>query len=122
MNVKVVVAIVLIAAVPVWVQAQNPNPMTKVDAQKVVKIIGSDKAKIQAYCEMAKLADQMEQANEKRDSKKFDELSQKIDELAKRLGPEYAALMDGLPDIDPGSEDGKEIASVFDELDKLCGS
>src|SRR5512139_409200 len=121
MNVKVV-AIVLIAAVPVWVQAQNPNPMTKVDAQKVVKIIGSDKAKIQAYCEMAKLADQMEQANEKRDSKKFDELSQKIDELAKRLGPEYAALMDGLPDIDPGSEDGKEIASVFDELDKLCGS
>src|SRR5262249_36376641 len=75
----------------------------------------------QAYCEIAKLGDQMEQANEKRDSKKFDELARKMDELAKTLGAEYAALMDGLPDIDPGSEDGKEIASTFDELDKLCG-
>src|SRR5215510_11057623 len=96
-------------------------PVTKAEAQKVLKIISEDKAKSQAYCDMAKLGDQMEQANEKRDSKKFDELSRKMDELAKTLGAEYAALMDGLPDIDPGSEDGKEIASTSDELDKLCG-
>jgi peptidoglycan hydrolase CwlO-like protein len=121
MNRKFIVAILVIAAAPVCVQAQKPTPVTKADAQNVLKIISGDKAKSQAYCEIAKLGDQMEQANEKRDSKKFDELSRKMDELAKTLGAEYAALMDGLPDIDPGSEDGKEIASTFDELDKLCG-
>ena len=121
MNRKFIVAILVIAAAPVCVQAQKPTPVTKADAQNVLKIISGDKAKSQAYCEIAKLGDQMEQANEKRDSKKFDELSRKMDELAKTLGAEYAALMDGLPDIDPGSEDGKEIASTLDELDKLCG-
>src|SRR5262249_6689387 len=121
MNLRLIVAILVIAAAPVYVQAQKPTPVTKADAQKVLKIIAEDKAKSQAYCDMAKLGDQMEQANEKRDSKKFDELSRKMDELAKALGAEYAALMDGLPDIDPGSEDGKEIASTLDELDKLCG-
>jgi hypothetical protein len=121
MNQRLIVAILVIAAAPVCVQAQKPTPVTKADAQNVLKIISGDKAKSQAYCEIAKLGDQMEQANEKRDSKKFDELSRKMDELAKTLGAEYAALMDGLPDTDPRSEDGKEIASTFDELDKLCG-
>jgi hypothetical protein len=35
-------------------------------------------------------------------------------------GPEYAALMDGIQDIDPESEDGQEIASTIQRLDKLC--
>jgi hypothetical protein len=38
--------------------------VTKADAQKVLKIISSDKAKTRIYCQMAKLGDQMEQANE----------------------------------------------------------
>ena len=74
----------MIAAAPVCVQAQKPTSVTKADAQKVLEIIGGDKVKTQAYCDMAKLGDQMEQANEKRDSKKFDELSLKMDELAKK--------------------------------------
>jgi hypothetical protein len=40
--------------------------------------------------------------------------------LAKKLGPEYVALMRGLQDIDPESEDGHEIGSVLEALDKLC--
>jgi peptidoglycan hydrolase CwlO-like protein len=122
MNRKFIVAILLVTAVPALAQAQKPSAakVTKADAQKVLEIIGRDKAKTQAYCDMAKLGDQMEQANEKRDSKKFDELSLKMDELAKKLGPEYAALMDGLPDIEPGSEDGKEIESALSGLDRLC--
>jgi hypothetical protein len=79
-----IVAILVIAAAPVCVQAQKPTSVTKADAQKVLEIIGGDKVKTQAYCDMAKLGDQMEQANEKRDSKKFDELSLKMDELAKK--------------------------------------
>jgi hypothetical protein len=70
---------------------------------------------------MAKLGRQMEQANETGDSEKFDALLQRVYELGKKLGPEYAALVDGLQDIDPQSEVGQEISSTLDALDNLCG-
>ena len=120
MNLKSIVAILVIAAVPVCAQAQNPTPATKEDAQKVFEIISGDKAKTRAYCDMAELGDQMEQANEKRDSKKFEELSQKADELRKNLGPEYAAFMEGLQATDLQSPDGEEIGLTIQALDKLC--
>jgi hypothetical protein len=63
----------------------------------------------------------MEQVNETGDSKKFDQLMQRIYELGKKLGPEYAALIDGLQDIDPESDVGHEISSTLDALDNLCG-
>jgi len=61
--------------------------VTKADAQRVLKIISGDKAKTRVYCEMGKLGDQMEQANEKGDSKKFDDLFQRIYELGKNWVP-----------------------------------
>ncbi|MGB8117232.1 MAG: hypothetical protein WCF56_00670 [Pseudolabrys sp.] len=113
----------MIAAAPVCAQAQKPTSakVTKADAQKVLKIISSDKVKTRIYCQMAKLGDQMEQANETGDSKKFDALFQKMYELGKQLGPEYAALVDGLQDIDQQSEVGQAISSALDALDNLCG-
>jgi hypothetical protein len=45
-----------------------------------------------------------------------------VDELATKLGPEYIALMNGLQDMDPDSEEGKEIGSTLEALDKLCAS
>jgi len=119
-NLRLIVTILVIAAAPVCAQAQNSTP-TKADAQKVLKIISTDKAKTRIYCQMAKLSDQMEQANETGDSKKFDALFQKMSELGKKLGPAYAALIDGLQDIDPQSEVGQEISSTLDALDNLCG-
>ena len=122
MNLKLIVAILVIAAVPMFAQAQKPSAanVTKADAQQVVKMISGDKAKTQTYCDMAKLGDQIEQANEKKETKKADELSQKMDELGKKLGPEYVALMDGLQEMDPNSQDGQEIGSTLEALDKLC--
>jgi hypothetical protein len=70
---------------------------------------------------MAKIGDQILQANEQGSPKQSDELSQKLFELGKKLGPEYAALMDGLQEIDPESEEGQEIEATLDALDKLCG-
>jgi hypothetical protein len=120
MNRKLIIAISLIAAVPVWAHAQNPR-VAKGDAQKVVAIISGDKAKTQTYCEIQKFTEQMEQAYEKNDSKKADELSEKIDTLEKTLGPEYVALTDGLQDIDPEKDKlGAEIMSVLEALDRLC--
>ena len=122
MNLKLIVAILIIAAVPVFAQAQPPSTakVTKEDAQTVVKMISGDKGKTQTYCDIAKLGDQIEQAGEKKDTMKTDELYQKVDELGKQLGLEYIALMDGLRDIDPESEDSQEIGLMRAALDKLC--
>ena len=121
-NLRAILTIFVIAVAP-CAQALTlaAAKVTKADAQRVLKIISGDKAKTRVYCEMGKLGDQMEQANEKGDSKKFDDLFQRIYELGKKLGPEYAALIDGLEDIDPVSEVGQEISSTFDALDNLCG-
>ena len=120
-NLRLIVTILVIA--PICAQAQRPTPakVTKADAQKVLKIISSNKAKTRIYCEMAKLGDQMEQANETGDAKNFDALFQKMYQLGKKLGPEYVALIDGLQDIDPQSEVGQEISSTLNALDNLCG-
>ena len=124
MNLKLIVAIFIIASVPVCAHAQPPSAakVTKADAQKVLNIISSDKAKTQTYCDIAKLGSQMEEADRAKDTKKADELSQKMDELTKKLGPEYSALMDGLEDINPNSQNGQEIGSVLSALDKLCAN
>jgi hypothetical protein len=122
-NLRLVVTILVIAAAPICAQAQKPTPakVTKADAQKVLRIISSDKAKTRIYCEMANLGNQLEQANETGDSKKFDALFQRMYELGEKLGSEYAALIDELQDIDPESEVGQEISSTLDALDNLCG-
>ena len=123
MNPKLlIVAVFVTAAVPVYAQAQKPSTakVTAADVQKVVTLISGDKAKTQTYCDIGKLNEQIEEANDKKDIKKTEELSQQIDALGKKLGPEYAALMDGLQEVDPESEDGKKIGLMFEPLDKLC--
>ena len=122
MNLRLIVAILVIAAVPVYAQAQKSSAakVTKADAQRVLKIISGDKAKTQTYCDMNKLGEQIEQANEKNDNKMVNELSEKLEALGEKLGPEYTALMDGLPDIDLDSEVAQEIESVLLSLDELC--
>jgi hypothetical protein len=104
-------------------QAQNPSvaKVSKGDAQMVVKIISGDKAKTQTYCDIKKLDEQIAQADEKKDSKMADELSQKVGELEKTLGPEYIALIDGLQDVDPETDEvGEEIMLTLLALDRLC--
>jgi ABC-type transporter Mla subunit MlaD len=121
MNLKSLVAILAIAALPVCAQAQNAPKPTKAAAQRVFQIISGDKAKTQTYCDIGKLGEQIEQADEKKDTKKVDELSEKADALSKQLGPEFVALMEGLQQLDENSKDGQEIGAVLEGLDKLCG-
>jgi hypothetical protein len=121
-SMRSMIVILVVAAVPVCAQAQEQSAakVTERDAQKVVRIISGDKAKTQTHCDMVKLGEQIEQATHKKDTKSVDELSTKLGELGPKLGPEYAALMDGLQDIDPESEEGQEIESALVALDKLC--
>jgi hypothetical protein len=122
MNLKVVVAVLLIAAVPVYAQAQNPSTakVSKGDAQLVVTIISADKAKTQTYCDIHKLAEQMAEAHAKKDSKTVIGLFQKIETLEKTLGPEYAALIDGVQDIVENDQLRAEFLSAFGALARLC--
>lgn len=138
MHFKLIVAALAIAAVPALAQAQAPNPpksskpakpakaapaapASKAEAaQKLVKTISADKAKTQTYCDIGKLGDQIEEAEQKKDLKRIDELNWKMDELATKLGPEYVALMGDLQDIDPSSKEAQDISSTLEGLDKLC--
>jgi hypothetical protein len=119
MNRKLIIAISLVVAVPAFADAQKPW-VTKDDAQKVVTIISDDKAKTQSYCDIKKLGEQMEPAYEKRNLKLVDELFQKIVTMEKTLGPEYAALVDGLDQLDPNDKLGAEIMLEFEALNMLC--
>jgi hypothetical protein len=122
MNSKLIVAILLAAIVPVCAQAQKPNPakVTNADAQNVVKTISGDKTRTQTFCDISKLGDQADEAAQKKDMKKVEELNQKMQELVTKLGPEYAAFMNALQDMDPNSPEGQKIDSTLQGLDKLC--
>ena len=120
MKPRLIVAILVIANLPLCAEAQELSAAkAKADAQKFVKMIIGDKAKSQIYCDVVKLGEQIEETDPK-DKKKADELYQQVDELATKLGPEYIALMNELQDMDPDSEDGKEIGSTLESLEKLC--
>jgi starvation-inducible outer membrane lipoprotein len=121
MKLKTIAAALALAMLPLAAQAQSAPKITKADAQKVVKMIGADKAKTKAYCEMAKLGDEMDAADKKKDTKKVEALSKKMDALTDQLGPDYGKLMQGMEGLKPDSKQAQEIGGVLDGLDKLCG-
>jgi hypothetical protein len=123
MKLKLVAALAVVACLPLCAHAQQPGSApkaTNADAQRVVKMITSDKTKSQAYCDMTKIGDQIEQAQQKHDDKAADDLAKQADELAAKLGPEWDALMNGLQSVDENSKDGQAIAETLQSLDKIC--
>jgi hypothetical protein len=120
MNTTLMVAILAISATPVYAQDQPNIAKLKADAENVVEIVSSDKHKLQTYCEFAELSDQIGEANEDGDAKKAEELSQKINELGTKLGPEFVALADALKNMDPNSQVSPELGLIFNKLDALC--
>ena len=129
MSWKLFIMVLSIVTLPIAAQSQQPGGKapqagpkpTPADVQRVVKTISADKAKVQVYCDMAKLDGQMAEAEQKKDQKKLEELGKQQDDLAQKLGPEYTALMTKLEQVDPSSPDGQKLAAAFDPLDKQCG-
>jgi hypothetical protein len=127
MNLKLVIAIAAIAAMPVLAQAQQKGgpppaakPPTKAEVQKVVNQIKGDKAKLDTYCQIVKLGDQAQAAAQKKDQKKMEDLNKQADALGAKLGPDYVKLMGSMEEVDPESKDGKELIAIFDSLDASC--
>ena len=121
MNGGLVVAILLIATPLGYAQDKQPHAAKlKSDAQTVVSIIKSDKAKTRVYCEINNLGELIGEADERKDAKKAEALSQQVTELEKRLGPEYSALVNDLNKLDLNSPEGQEIETMFAPLDDSC--
>jgi hypothetical protein len=118
MNRLLIVAILIIGILPLYAQSQQPDAAEL--AQKVVGIVGGDKTKTQTYCQVLDLSDELDQVDRQKDREKAEDLSQKINELQKTLGPEYLALLEAAKYVDPNSKDGQEIVSIFDKLDENC--
>ena len=96
-----------------------PKP-TKADAQNVVQIITSDKAKTQTYCDLAKLFDQIRVAREKNDSNTVQALDKELLPLVDKIGPEYVKVIEGMEQVDLTSNEGVELLSILSQLDKRC--
>jgi hypothetical protein len=126
MKVASSIVVAVLAATSAFAQGQVGNPTTKntipsmVDAQKVVRSIVGDKAKIKAYCDLAKLYEQISDAEAKHDMNASEALSQKAHALLDMLGSDYSKLLDAFDQTGPDSEDGKVISAALDTLDKKC--
>jgi type I site-specific restriction endonuclease len=123
MKLKLIAAISALGAISALAYAQQdqsnvPKP-TKADVQNVVQIVTADKAKTQAYCDLTKLYDQVEAAEQKNDTN-IEALTKQANALIDKLGPEYSKMAKGLEEVDLTSSEGKELMSILLELDKLC--
>ena len=118
-----IVAALVISTAPLYAQRQQQQNVTKLksDARNLVGIIGSDKTKIQTFCQIEDLSEQADQAFQSGDIKKAKALAEKIAELNKKMGPEFAALIDLEKHVDLNSRDGQEIASIVASLGESCG-
>jgi hypothetical protein len=102
-------------------EAENPAPKPPIEeTQKLVQAIVSDKGKLQAYCEIGQLQNQIDKAEEKNDSKALDALFAKLDRLEQQVGTDYTRIMGGLGEVDPNSAEGQQFTAVFEPLHKQC--
>jgi ferritin-like protein len=121
LNGLLIVATLVISTSPLYAQRQQQNvAKLKADARNLVGVIGSDKTRTQIYCQLHDLSEQLIQAVGEKDRKKANALAEKIAELDKKMGPEFAALIDIEKRVNLNSPDGKEIASIVASLGEAC--
>jgi hypothetical protein len=114
-------AILLMCTLSLHAQGRQPDvAKLKEHARTVVGTIGADKGKTQIYCQILDLTEQAEEANQEKNVKKAMTLSEQIDLLQKKLGPDFVALAHALDNINPDSPDGQELSSIFGSLDESC--
>jgi hypothetical protein len=126
MRVRLLMAVGVMAVVPWAALAQDdeqdvsvPKP-TMEEAEKLVQTISGDTNKLQAYCDLSRLQDRMEKAQEANDAKTIDELLVKADALEQSLGPDFQKVSNGLDLVEPNSAEGRKFATVFSSLQAKC--
>jgi len=106
-------------APPPQQQQAAPKP-TEAQVQKVVNDIGANKAKMDSYCKLMKLQQQMGTLDEKKDANKLQALGQQADAEAQKLGADFEKVMDGLEQVQENSPEGKKFGAILASLDSKC--
>jgi hypothetical protein len=134
MKFSLAIAATLLAAAPAFAQAPGGPPSkmapppqqqaapkpTEAQVQKVVQTISADKTKMDAYCKLAKIQQQMGSLDEKKDMKKLQDLGTQADTEAQKLGADFEKMMDGLEQVDENSAEGKKFGAILASLDSKC--
>jgi hypothetical protein len=121
MNRLLIVAILMLSTAPLYAQGQLENiAKLKEDARNAVGIIGADRGKTHTYCQIVDLLGRQLGLDQKKDKKEIKALSQRVDQLQQKLGPEFVVLENILADIDLKSPDGREIALIIQSLNQSC--
>ena len=100
--------------------ADQPPKPTLTDVRHLADEIAGDKSKLESYCSLGKLHDEMQQAVENNDLHAIDALTERINTLEQTLGPEYDRVIDGLDQIDLNTAEGQQLADVFKTLQDKC--
>jgi hypothetical protein len=125
MSLKVLIGAAIVAATSVTAIGQDesanqtPKP-TLTDVQRLVEIIGNDKSKVSAYCELGRLHEETRQAVEYNDGDAVAAVAAKTNDFEQQLGPEYDKVFDGLEQIDFSSDEGQKVAAAFYTLQQKC--
>jgi hypothetical protein len=100
--------------------ADQPPKPTLTDVRHLADEIAGDKSKLESYCSLGKLHDEMQQAVENNDPHAIDALTERINTFEQTLGPEYDRVIDGLDQIDLNTAEGQHLADVFKSLQDKC--
>src|SRR5262249_54854162 len=126
MRLKFFAAVTILVTASVAAFAQNDEPgnqapkPTVADLQRLVQTISGDKAKLKVYCEISKLQEEMERAEEKNDTKALEAIGTKVDSHEQQMGPDYIGVIEGLGEVDPNSMKGQKFTAILDPLHKQC--
>ena len=132
MKLNLVVAILVIAAVPGSVQAQNAGtdvPQTTEElAQRAFETISNDKTQIKAWCDLGKVNDQLNEANQKGDRQEILKLGRQGNELMSKIDTKVAAwvVATKLQNKEVAAQWGIKVPAAIqetvDRLDEVCKS
>jgi hypothetical protein len=100
--------------------ADQPPKPTLTDVRHLADEIAGDKSKLESYCSLGKLHDEMQQAVENNDLHAIDALTERINTFEQTLGPEYDRVINGLDQIDLNTAEGQHLADVFKSLQDKC--
>lgn len=129
------VIIVIIASTTISFAQQNQNQsqpteqeepaieITETDISEalvVVQAAKADDAKKTLYCDMIELSFQADEALDKNDEKKADEIGVKIEEKIVALGDDFGKAMEVVAQLDPEGQKGVDLIKAVDELDLSC--
>src|ERR1700733_5158265 len=123
---KTLISVAILAATTLGAGAEGepadqPAPkLTLADVRQLAEGIAGDKSKLESYCSLGKLHDEMQQAVENNDLHAIDALTERINTFEQTLGPEYDRVIDGLDQIDLNTAEGQHLADVFKSLQDKC--